>query len=83
MAQHLCYSVIASELLREQHMAEPKDLKQAQADFAAAPLQSVDGMGRVRAEQKLSSIISDLWNGLVVKLRSVPLRCRESTAVEP
>lgn len=59
-------------------MAEPKDLQQAKADFAATLLQSVDGLGRVRAEQKLSSVIFDLWNGLEMQLRSMPLRCNEA-----
>ena len=58
-------------------MAEPKDFNQAKADFVTALLESVNGLSRVRAEQQLSSLMADLWNGLEVKIRQQPEKVRE------
>ena len=59
-------------------MAEhTKGFDQEKADFVTALLETVSGMGRVKAEQQLSSIMSDIWIGLEARVRRVPVKVRE------
>lgn len=57
-------------------MAEAKDFNQAKSDFTTALLESINGMSQVKAEQQLSSIMADLWNGLEVRIRRMPVKAR-------
>ena len=57
-------------------MAE-KNLTLAKAEFFETVMESVNGLNRLEAEQRLSRIFCDLWNEAEQEVRKLPVKRRD------
>lgn len=58
-------------------MEGKKSLTSAKADFVETLLQSVSGLPREAAEQRLSNVIADLWNYCETQVLQMPARPKQ------
>lgn len=57
-------------------MAE-RSLTRAKAEFFETLIESVNGLPRLEAERRLSSIFCDLWNEAEREVRKLPVKVRD------
>ena len=58
-------------------MADAKDFNHVKADFVTSLLESINGLSRVKAEQRLSSVFCDPWNKAEQEVRKLPVKVRD------